>query len=199
MVTQPHPLLHFLIRIKLMSMNVFLQVAKNVEVTREKIWAVQRILKCFPAKSLKLIPHQIGSMRMGVIVQKDYSIQQHSRAFWLYGTSKHPQPPKNKPHLSALLCLPSFPMLDEHTLHYAHLQSNKKITVWICAFSLCMSPTLWMAVSISNNCVISFCEECILWQVFGFHLTDFYITRSSIIVSTCKIFIIIIILLLPLL
>ena len=59
---QPHPLLHFLIQKKLTSMNVFLQVAENVEVTRGKIWAVQRMLKCFLVKSLKFIPHQIGSM-----------------------------------------------------------------------------------------------------------------------------------------
>ena len=35
---QTHPLLHFLVWMKPTSMNVFLQVAKNVEVTREKIW-----------------------------------------------------------------------------------------------------------------------------------------------------------------
>ena len=45
------------------------------------------------------------------------------------------QHPRNKPHLSALLCLPPFPMPDEHTLQYAHLQSNKEKTVWTCAFS----------------------------------------------------------------
>ena len=59
-------------------------------------------------------------------------------------------------------CLPPFPMLDQHTLYYAHLQSNKETTVWTCAFSLCVSPTLQMAVSICNNSVASFCEECVL-------------------------------------
>ena len=34
---QPHPLLHFLVRMKPTSTNVFLQVAKNVEVTIRKI------------------------------------------------------------------------------------------------------------------------------------------------------------------
>ena len=63
------------------STNVFLQVTKNVEVTRGKIWAVQRMLKGFPAPSLKLIPRQIGSMDMGVIMQKDDSVRQLSRAF----------------------------------------------------------------------------------------------------------------------
>ena len=72
---------YFLVRMKPMSTNVFLQVAKNVEVTRGKIWTLWRMLKCFPAKSLKLIPHQIGSMGTGVIMQKDDSVQQHSRVF----------------------------------------------------------------------------------------------------------------------
>ena len=107
-------------------MNVFIQVAKNVEVTRGKIWAERRMLKCFPAKSFKLIPHQIGSMGTCVIMQKDDSVRKHSRAFWLYGASQHLQPPRNEPHLSVLRCLPPIPMLDEHTLHYVHLQSNIK-------------------------------------------------------------------------
>ena len=55
---------------------------------------------------------------------------------------QQPQPPGNEPHLSAILCLSLFPMLDEHTLHYAHLHSNKETTVWTYAFSLCMPPTL---------------------------------------------------------
>ena len=67
---QPYPLLHFLVRMKPTSTNVFLQVAKNVEVTRGNIWAVRRMLKCFPTKSLELIPYQIGSMGTGVIMQK---------------------------------------------------------------------------------------------------------------------------------
>ena len=129
------------------------------------------MLKCFPVKSFKLIRHQIGSMGTGVIMQKDDTARQHSRAFRLYGVSQHLQPPRNEPHLSVFLCLRPFAMLDEHTLHYAHLQSNKETTVRNCAFSLCMFPTLQMAVSISNNSVASFCEEYVLWRVFDFHLT----------------------------
>ena len=53
-----------------------------------------------------------------------------------FSVFQHPQPTRNESHLSALLCSPRFPMLDEHTLHYAHLQSNKETTVWTCAFSL---------------------------------------------------------------
>ena len=78
---QRHPLLHFLLRMKPTSTNVFVQVAKNVKVSRGKIWAVRRMLKCFPAKSLKLIPHLIVIMGMGVIMQKNDSIRQHSRVF----------------------------------------------------------------------------------------------------------------------
>ena len=78
---QPHPLLHFLVRMKPTSTDVFLQVAKNVEITKGKIWALRSMLKCFPAKSLKLIPHQTGCMGTGVIMQKDDSVRQHSRAF----------------------------------------------------------------------------------------------------------------------
>ena len=92
---QPHPLLHFPVRMKPMSTIVFLEVAKNVEVTRRKIWAVRRMLKRFPVKSLKLIPHQICSMGTVVIMQKDDSVRQHSRAFLRYGASQHPQPPRN--------------------------------------------------------------------------------------------------------
>ena len=79
---------------------------------------------------------------------------------------------RNGPHLSALICLPPFPIKDQHTLYYAHLHSNKETTVWTCAFSLCMSPTLQMAVSIRNGSVASFCEDCISWRLFGFHLTN---------------------------
>ena len=131
------------------------------------------MLKCFPAKSLKLIPHQIDSMGTGVIMQKDDSVRQHSRAFWLYEAPQHPQPPKNEPYLSVFLCLPPFSMLE--TL-YTTLTSRsiKKTTVWTCAFTLCTSPTLQMAVSIQNNSVASSCEECVLWRVFCFHLTAPY-------------------------
>ena len=144
MFPQPQPLLHFLVRMKLTSTNVFLQVAKNVEVTRGKIWTVPRMLKCFPGKSLKFIPHHIGSMGTGVIMQMDDSVRQNSRMFWLYGASQHPHPPRNEPHLSVLLCLPPFPMLDEHTLHYAHLLSNKGRTRWTVHFhNACLLPYRW--------------------------------------------------------
>ena len=104
----PHPLWHFLIRMKPTTTKVFLRVAKNVEVTNGKIWAVRRMLKCFPAKSLKLIPHHIDDMRTGVIMQRDDSVRQYSRA--PSATKK-----RTTPLWSSLLA--SISMLDEHTLH----------------------------------------------------------------------------------
>ena len=179
---QPHPILHFLVRMKPTSANVFLQITKNVEVTRGKIWTLLSMLKGFPAKYLKRIPHQIVSMRTGVIMQKHDSLRQHSRAFSLCGASQHPQLPRNEPYVSALLCLPPFPMLDKNTLQYAHLQSNKETVVSTSAFSPCMSPNLQMAVSIRNKSVASFCEECVLCRVFGFHLT-----ATNNVPNTCRI------------
>ena len=93
------------------------------------------MLKCFPVNYLKFIPNHTGSMETGVIKQQDDSVRQHSRAFWLYSVTQHPQPSINE-HLSVLICLSPFPMLDEHTLNYAHLQRNKETTMWISAFSL---------------------------------------------------------------
>jgi len=126
---QTHPPFHFLVRLKPTSTNVIFQVTKNVVFTSGKIWDVRRMLKSFPVKTLKLIPHQISRMGTGVIMQ---------------------------------------------TFHYAHLHSNNETIVWTCAFSLCISPTLQMTISIRNNNVANLCEECVLWQVFGFHLTDPY-------------------------
>ena len=101
-----------------------------------KMWKSQRERSglyegCFPAKSLKLIPQQIGNMGTGVIMQKDFLVRQHSRVFWLYGALQHTQPLRNEQDLSALLCLPPFPILDRYTLHYSHLKTNKNN----CAFS----------------------------------------------------------------
>ena len=103
---KPYPHLHFLVRKKPSSMNIFLQIAKSMKITRGKFWAVRRMLKCFPVKTLKLIPHQIGSMGTGVIMHYDNSVRQHSRAFLLYVASQHPQPPRNEPlSLLFLVCL----------------------------------------------------------------------------------------------
>ena len=67
---QPHPLLHFLIRVKPTSMNVFLQVVKNVEVRRGKIWGVQRMSECFPAKSLKLSLTKLAVRRLVLLCKR---------------------------------------------------------------------------------------------------------------------------------
>ena len=128
----------------------FFRSPKMLEVTRGKIWAVRRMLECFPAKSLNLILHQITCVIIQMIILSD-SIPGRFDLMARRSTLSH--------HVSALLCLPLFPVLDEYTLHYAHLQSNKETTVWTCAFSLCISPTLQMAVSKRNNSVASFARK----------------------------------------
>ena len=64
--------------------------------------------------------------------------------------------------------------------HYAHLQSNKETTVWTCAFSE-------LVVSIRNNKVANFCEERVLWRVFGFHMTAPYNINIHYIYSMTKV------------
>ena len=148
---QSNPLLHFLVRMKPTSINFFLQI-KNVEVTSGKIWDVRQMLESFPTKFMKLIHHQIGSMGTDVIMQKDDSVRQHSRAFWLSGASQCSstisQQETNHTSLLFFACLHF--QCRTNTLHYAHLKSNKETTVWTCAFSLCMTPTLQMAVAIPS-------------------------------------------------
>ena len=48
----PYPLLYFLVRMKPTSTNVFLQVAKIVEVTRGKDLGCTEDAEVFPTKSL---------------------------------------------------------------------------------------------------------------------------------------------------
>ena len=45
-----HPLLHFLVRMKPTSTNIFLQLAKNMVATRGKIWAVREDVEVFPSQ-----------------------------------------------------------------------------------------------------------------------------------------------------
>ena len=118
---QPHPLLHFLVRIKPTSTNVILQVVKNVEITRGKILAVRRMLKCFPAKSLKLTLTTMAVWWRALSCKKMISSDSIPGRFDLMARRNTLSHEKNEPHLSAFVWLPSFPMLDEHTLHYAHL------------------------------------------------------------------------------
>ena len=51
---QPHPVFHFLVRMKPTSTNDFLLVAKNVEVTRGKIWTVR--WKVLPSQIFEAYP-----------------------------------------------------------------------------------------------------------------------------------------------
>ena len=53
MNSQPHPFLHFLVRMKPTSTNVFIQVAKIVEITRGNIFAARRM---FPSQISEAYP-----------------------------------------------------------------------------------------------------------------------------------------------
>ena len=116
---QPHPLLHFLVRMKPTSTNVFIQVAKNVEVTRGKDLGRTEDVVVFPSQISEAYPSSDWQYGDGSYVSCKRMIPPDiiPGCFDL-------QPPRNEPHLSVLLCLSPFPMLDEHTLLYAHLHSN---------------------------------------------------------------------------
>ena len=91
-------------------------------------------VEVFSRQSLKLNPHQIAVWRRAFSCKRWFrptAFQGHTQQTCVF---QHPQPPRNEPHLSALLWLPPFPMLGEHTLYNAYLQSNKETTVWICAY-----------------------------------------------------------------
>ena len=96
---QPHPLLHFLVRMKPTSRNVFCKVAKNVEVTGERsglygwCWSVSQP-NLWSLSLTRLI-------RTGVIMQKDNCFRHHYRPFLLYCASQHPHPSGNE-HISLL-------------------------------------------------------------------------------------------------
>ena len=114
---QPHPLFHFPVRMKPMRrprMSFFR--SQKMWKSRGKIWTARRMLKCFPAKSPKLIPHQIGSQTafQGVLTSW--------RVAALSATKK-----RTTPLCSYLIA--SISNADEHILHYAHFQSNNKTTV----------------------------------------------------------------------
>ena len=155
---QPHPLLHFLNRMNPTSTNVFLQVTKNVEVTRRKMWAVRRMLKCFPAKFLKLIPHQIGSMGRALSCKR--MIPSDSIPWNFDFMARRSILSHQETNHTALLFFACLHFQCWMNTLYTTLTSRtiKKTTVWTCEFSQCMSPTLQMGVSIRNNSVASFCE-----------------------------------------
>ena len=160
---------------KPMSTNVFLQVAKDVKVTRGKIWAVWRMLKCLQPNLWSLSFTRLAVWEWALSCKRMVPSDSIPGVLTLWLIAA--------PSLSALLCLPPFPMLDEHILHYAHLHSNKETTVWTCVFSLCiLCPTLQMAVLICNSSVASFCKECVLWQAFGFHLSARYNCLNSLVI-----------------
>ena len=118
-------------------------------------------MRCFPAKSLKLIPHQTGSMETALSSKRKIPCDSIPGRFDLMRFAATSATKKRTTFLCSSL-LASIFNADEHTLHYAHLQSNNRTTVWTCAFSICMSPTLQMAVSIRNNSVASLCKVCFM-------------------------------------
>ena len=88
---------------------------------------------------------RLSLIRLAVWGRALSSVRHHSMAFWLCRVFMHSQPTRNEPHLSALLCLPPFPMLDEHPLHYIHLQSNKekKLCGTVSFHYACLLPYRW--------------------------------------------------------
>ena len=133
---QPLPLLHCLVRMKQTSTNVFLQFTKNVEVTKGMIWAVGRILKYFPAQSVKLIAHQTGIMGRALSCKRIIPSDNISGRFDFMSCSSTLSHQETNHTSLHFFVLPPFPMLDEHTLHYTHLQSN---CVDLCVFTMHVS------------------------------------------------------------
>ena len=154
MDSQPHPLLHFLVRMKLTPRMSFFRSPKMWKSQGERFglyggcWSVsQSNLWSLSLTILAICGQELPYKRVipSNSIPGCFDFMAH------HTTLSHQE--------------------TNHTLHSAHLQSNKETTVWTCTFSLCMSPTPKMAVSIRNNSVASFCKECVLWWVFGFHLT----------------------------
>ena len=56
------------------------------------------------------------------------------------------------------------------------LRSHPDNCVYLCIFTI---HALQMVVSICTNNIASFCEECVLWRVFGFHLTATHNSHNS--------------------
>ena len=84
--------------------------------------------------------------------------------------SQHAQPPRNETHLSALLCLPPFPMLNKYIFTTLTSRAIKK--------QLCGPVRLHYPSLLPYRCqyryvtsVASFYEEWVLWGLFTFHLT----------------------------
>ena len=149
---QPHPLLHFLVRMKPTSPNVFLQVAKNVS---------HKGNDSICTENIEVFPSQISEAVMDGRLHANGWF--HPTAFqgvltlWCVAASSATKK-RTTPLCSSLLASIS----NAGRTLYAHLQSNKETTMWICVFSLCMSPTLQMAVWIRNNNIVRFCKECVL-------------------------------------
>ena len=159
---QPHPLMHFLVRMKPTPTNVCLQVAKKCGSHKGKDLGCTEDVEVFPSK---ISPDwQYGDGRYHA---KGWFCPTAFQGVEPYATKK-----RTTPLCSSLLASISNAGRTHFTLR-APPEQQRNNCVYLC-ISLCMSPTLQMAVSIRNNSVASFCEECALWRVFGFHLTAPY-------------------------
>lgn len=76
--------------------------------------------------------------------------------------------PKTKyTFLLFFVCLFSNVSATQISLNY--FQGYEEAVVWTCAFSLCISTSWKVAVSISNKSVANFFQTYVLWWVFDFH------------------------------
>ena len=139
-----HPLVHFLARMKPSRrprMSFF--SSPKSESHKGKDLGCTEDVEVYPAKSLELIPHQIGSMGTGVIIQKDDSVRQHSRAFLRYGATQHPQPPRNEPSLLFFACLHFQCWMNKLYTMLTSRAIKKKLYGPVRFHYACLLPNIW--------------------------------------------------------
>ena len=174
---QSHPLLYFLVRMKPAPTNVFLQVTKNVQVTRGEIWAVRTMLKCFPAKSLKRILHQIDSIEVwGRALSCKRMIPFDSipgRFDFTARRSTLSHQATNHTSLLLLACLQFQCCTNTLNATLTSRTIKKQLCGPVRFHYACLLSYRWQFRYVNKN-VASFCEEYVLWRVFGFHWTTPY-------------------------
>ena len=138
---QPHPLLHLLIRMNDVH-ECLSSGGQKCGSHKGKDLGCTEDVQVFPSQISEAYPSpdwQYGDRR--------YHAKGCLRPTAFQGVltlRRVPAPSATKKRTTALLCLPPFPMLDEHTLHYAHLQSNKEITCGPLRFHhACLLPNRW--------------------------------------------------------
>ena len=170
---QPHPLLQFLVRMKPTSTNVFLQVAKTVEVTRERsgvyggCWSVSQ-----PNLSLSLTRLAVWGWALSCKRIIPFDSIPGRFDLWRVAASSATKK-RTTPLCYSLLAFISNAGRTHFTQRSPPEQwRNNRVD--LCVF------TMQMAVSIHNKSVANFCEECVLWRVFGFHLTAPHTCECSV-------------------